>query len=76
MPPQYYNLSQNDRRDEHKCLRRVRNVIVFFKPLVYGSEMMAECKGSFPSKRCSRDDIFDGLIIILCLSWYTSFKLS
>jgi transposase-like protein len=37
--------------------------------------MMTECNRSFQSKHCSREDIFDGQII-MCVSWYTSFKLS
>ena len=38
--------------------------------------MMTECNSAFPWQYCSRDDIFDGQIIILCVSRYTSFKLS
>jgi len=37
--------------------------------------MMTECNGLLESKHCSRRH-FDGQIIILCVSWYTSFKLS
>src|ERR1700693_4272927 len=38
--------------------------------------MMTECDRSFRSKHCSRGRHFDGQIIILCIAWYTSFKLS
>ncbi len=36
---------------------------------------MTECNHPCRSKYCSRDDISTG-IIVLCVSWYTSFKLS
>jgi transposase-like protein len=38
--------------------------------------MMKRCSGLLQSKICSRGRHFDRQIIVLCVSWYTSFKLS
>jgi hypothetical protein len=38
--------------------------------------MMKRCNGSSRSRICSKGRHFDRQIIILCVSWYTSFKLS
>jgi transposase-like protein len=38
--------------------------------------MMNRCNGSSRSKICSKGRHFDRQIIVLCVSWYTSFKLS
>jgi transposase-like protein len=38
--------------------------------------MMAEYNGSFHSRYCFKGLQFDGQIIIFCINWPTSFKLS
>jgi transposase-like protein len=48
---------------------------LFEFPLV-SARSLKEMNGSSRSKMCSKGRHFDRQIIVLCVSWYTSFKLS